>query len=738
MTAIHKNKSWVVFLSTFPPRECGIAAFTQDLSSTFNQLYAPDIESKIVAMNVSDVQEFNYPKKVIYQISQSKTQDYADVARKLNSLPEVKLVNIQHEFGIFGEDWGSNLLVFLDTIKKPVVITFHTVLPDPETRLEEVVNELAGKADMIVVFTKRSKDILLQDYAVEKNKIQVIPHGIHPVTLTESAAAKASLNFSGRTVLTSFGFLSEGKGVEYVIEALPEVIKKFPDAVYLIIGTTHPLVLQKKGEKYRNFLLDKVYKLKLAGHVKFYNRYLELGELLEFLKATDIYISPSLNPNQAVSGTLSYALGTGRAVISTAFAQAKEAITPNVGILVDFKKPKEFTAALIKLLSNEPLRKEMGKNAYFSTRSMIWPNVTIAYMRHFSKLAPDFRVEEKHLPKIKLKHLLKLTDNFGIIQFAQMDRPDASSGYTLDDNARALIFAALYYEKYKTPAILKLINIYLNFIQFAAKPDGFFNNYVNYDKTLNTKQNTQESMEDPSGRAMYALAVVMTAKSVPLKIREKAKKIFLHGVESNINFSHLRSSAFYIKGLCLWLSKWRDPRIEAGLIRHCDLLVQSYEKQKKGDWQWFEDRLTYANSILPEALLSAYSLVGANKSIYYKVGKTSLDFLISQTFKEDIYLPIGQKGWYPRGSSRAIHDQQPEDASSMVQALKVAHQITGDEMYIKLMHRAFSWFLGDNLLHRFVYDETTGGCNDGIGEADINLNQGAESTVSYLLARLMF
>ena len=733
-----KNKSWIAFLSTFPPRECGIASFTQDLSSVFDRLYAPGVESKIVAMNVDDVKKFNYPKKVIYQICQSKVQDYIDAADKLNNLSAVKLVCIQHEFGIFGDDWGSNLLAFLEVIKKPIAITFHTVLPKPGKKLDEIVNKLAAKAGVVMVFTKRSKDILVQDYGVEDNKIQIIPHGIHPTAFSDNIEAKAFLNLSGRTILTSFGLLNDGKGVEYVIESLPEVVKKFPDVLYLVIGATHPLVLEKEGEKYRNFLIKMIYDLKLADHVRFYGKYLELDELLEFLKATDIFLSSSLNPDQAVSGTLSYALGTGRAIISTAFAQARECVTAEVGILVDFKNPDEYSRALTKLLSNPALRKEMGKNAYFSTRNMTWPNVALAYMNNFEKLASDLDVEEKSLPKIKLKHLIKFTDSFGMIQFAKMDEPDIVSGYTLDDNARALIFSSLYYDAYKAPSVLKLIGIYLNFVRFVSKPNGFFDNYINYDRTRNTERNIKEDMQDASARAFYSVAVTATTRSIPRKLQEQAKKIFLNGLANDVNFTHLRSGAFYIKGLCLWLAKWRDPRAETSLMRHCDMLVKAFEQYAKKDWQWFEPHLTYSNSVIPEALLSACSFAGGNKSVYCNVGKTSLDFLISQTLKGGIYHPIGQKGWFPMGGARAIYDQQPEDVSSMVQALRTMYQITGEKKYRKLMHRTFSWFLGDNILRQVVYDETTGGCYDGIGEKFVNLNQGAESTLSYLLARLMF
>src|SRR3989338_5253627 len=384
MPAIRKNRNLVAFLSTFPPRECGIATFTEDLSSAFRELFSPSVDARIVAMNLDEVSQPNYPRSVISRINQNNISDYSRVARELNSRPDIKLINIQHEFGIFGGRWGENLLAFMENIEMPIITTFHSVLPNPEI-------------------------------------------------------TKKILGLSDKTILSTFGLLNREKGIEYVIEALPDVIKKFPNILFLIIGATHPIVLKKEGERYRNFLEKKVYGLGLAGHVKFYNRYLELQELLGFLKATDIYVSPSLNPNQAVSGTMSYALGTGRPLVSTSFAQAKEDITPNVGVLVEFKKPEEYAKAILMLLENPQLRARMSQNAYFMTRNMTWPNVALAYMRVFSEAMPLFNHQERNLPRIKFSHLAKLTDQFGIIQFAKLTEPDPASGYTADDNARALI-----------------------------------------------------------------------------------------------------------------------------------------------------------------------------------------------------------------------------------------------------------------------------------------------------------
>ena len=741
MPAIRKNRNLVAFLSTFPPRECGIATFTEDLSSAFRELFSPSVDARIVAMNLDEVSQPNYPRSVISRINQNNISDYSRVARELNSRPDIKLINIQHEFGIFGGRWGENLLAFMENIEMPIITTFHSVLPNPEIKLKQVVNRIAARSAFTVVMTKRSRDILIADYTIDKKKIRIIPHGIHPLIFSNSEKSKKILGLSDKTILSTFGLLNREKGIEYVIEALPDVIKKFPNILFLIIGATHPIVLKKEGERYRNFLEKKVYGLGLAGHVKFYNRYLELQELLGFLKATDIYVSPSLNPNQAVSGTMSYALGTGRPLVSTSFAQAKEDITPNVGVLVEFKKPEEYAKAILMLLENPQLRARMSQNAYFMTRNMTWPNVALAYMRVFSEAMPLFNDQERNLPRIKFSHLAKLTDQFGIIQFAKLTEPDPASGYTADDNARALIASCLAYEKYKTPSLLRLAEKYLSFLKYVSRDDGYFDNYVNIDRTRNTEANRNENMQDASARALWALAFAATSKSLPLQTRELAQKIFLASIRKNISFTHARSSAFFIKALSLWLSgmtgKTDRAKIEKMLIRHTEALVASYKNNSDAEWQWFEHELTYANAILPDALLSAYLIRRKQNFEWLEIGKSTLEFLISKTFENMMYVPVGQKEWYKRGKAKTLYDQQPEEPSAMVQALKTMYTATKDNRYRKLMCRTFYWFLGDNTRNQIMYDATTGGCYDGLGRRQINLNEGAESTLSYLIARLI-
>lgn len=730
------NKNWIVYLSTFPPRECGIATFTEDLVSVFNELFFPQEEAKVVALNVNELSRLNYPKSVIMQISQTKKSEYAEVARQLNKISSVKLICIQHEFGIHGGEKGSYLLDFLREIKKPVVIVMHTILPQSSPYFEkykEIVVAINDYVRCIIVMTKTSKKILIDDYGIYPNKIKIIPHGIHATPYQDTVKAKLALGLSGKTVISTFGLLNKNKGIKYAVKAIPKIVKNFPNVVYLIVGATHPVVLKKEGEAYRNNLNSLVFKLGLNKNVIFYNTYLPTEKILQFLQATDIYLSPSLDPNQAVSGTLSYALGAGRPVVSTAFAQAKEDVISEVGRLVEFKNPSAIAKAINEILKSRNIGIQMGKRAYFRTRKMTWQNVVLSYMQEFIAIVPELGLQEKNLPKIKLKHLIKLTDNFGMFQFAKLTEPDPDSGYTLDDNARALIAVTRYYEKYKNATALKLAHIYLKFLKYIFSSPGC-HNYVNHDKTLNVERNTQEGLDDACARGMYALAVVAASKSMPSSLRKKAAKIFRMKFNLNRIVSVPRAAAFYIKALCEWLEYDNDIKYEEMLKKYCKYLMGLYKKVSGPNWQWFEDILAYSNGVIPEALLLAYMRIGNQK--YFNIAKDTLDFLICHSFKLHCCSPVGQSGWFKRGGKKTLYDQQPEEVTSLVLALKAMHEASGDAKYKEQMRNAFDWFLGNNMLEQVVYDHTTGGCYDGVGEKEINLNQGAESTVSYLLARL--
>ena len=741
----------IVYIATFPPRKCGIATFTQDLTRAMDGLLETMVKSMVVAMNAEKVVSDIYSRKVIFQIDQNNPDEYVRVAEALNQNDAVKLVNIQHEFGIFGGDWGLNIIHFLSTLTKPKVITFHTVIPQPSQDLRHAVRLLADNVNGITVMTHRSRRILIEDYGIPEQGIRVIPHGIHDGAYTSSKQAKAALGFSDKTVLSTFGMLNRGKGLEYVIEALPAVVERYKDFVYIIFGATHPNILKTEGETYRNSLIERIYRLGLADHVKMYNHYFPLPKLLQMLKATDIYLSTSLDPNQAVSGTLSYALGMGRPVISTAFAQAKEDVTADVGILVDFRNPQAFTDAISSFMGDKDRQMNLGKNAYFKTRGWTWPNVAIKYAKYFSECAPDLVevVERKSFPQVKLSHLVRLTDRFGIVQFASLSKPDLTSGYTVDDNARALMVVTLCYDRLRhgllsqsianRGKLLGLTNIYLDFISLASRADGYFNNYFNLDRTPNDTFNSQVNLEEATSRALYALSLTSAIGSIPRKLREKAFTIVQEKVKKNTPFQSPRAISWYIKALCVLLEKKIEiPGIDlAGAVgEHCDKLLSFYDSASSPQWRWFESYFTYSNALLSEALLQGYRVTEKDRYLY--VGKTTLDFLVEKTFREGIYMPIGQDGWYYRDGKRNHFDQQPEAVMAMVYALKVCYSITEDEHYGRLMYRAFNWFLGGNSLEAVVYDRTTGGCYDGVGKKTINLNQGAESTISYLLARLNF
>ena len=744
------DKLSVVYVSTFPPRVCGIATFTEDLTHAMDEMLAPAVTSRIVAMNRSGVVSYRYPRKVIFQINQDNQEEHIETALRINQMDEVHLVNIQHEFGIFGGGYGSYLIPFVQALRKPVVITFHTVLPDPDKELFSTVRSLAESASAIVVMTALSKTIIHQQYTIPQKNIKVIPHGIHSQPYTSSQQAKTMLGYSDRVILSTFGLINRGKGLEYVIDALPQVVKKFPDFVYIIFGATHPDVLRDEGESYRNFLIEKVYNLSLYDHVRFYNRYFPLSELLHFLKATDVYVSPSLEPNQAVSGTLSYALGMGRPVISTAFAQAREVVTDEVGIVVDFKNSQAYADAILHLLEDEELRPQLGRNAYYRTRNMTWPNVALQYAKVFSECAPSLTgiIGQKSLPRVKLDHLIHLTDSFGIIQFAKLNRRDVSSGYSLDDIARALAVAALYYVELGSLAqnpsvvrqkkeLLRMLNIYLDFISFVAQPDGHFQNFVKADRTLNDVLNKQDNFEETNARAIYALALTSTIGSLPKTIRQKAFDLLQKRMKRGLSFDSPRAVARCIKALCVLVNKKAQIEgidLDGTLRSQCDRLVELYQATNHADWQWFESYLTYSNGVMPEALLLGYRATMDEK--YLTVGKTTLDFLIKESFVNGICMPIGQNGWYHQNGKNYHFDQQPEEVMSMVYALSAGYAVTGDEEYSRLMRQAFNWFLGENSLNQVVYDRTTGGCYDGVGRTIINLNQGAESTISYLMARL--
>jgi hypothetical protein len=523
--------------------------------------------------------------------------------------------------------------------------------------------------------------------------------------------------------------LGPGKGYEYVIDSLPKVVEKYPSVLYLIIGETHPHIREREGERYRKFLKRKIRKLGLENHVKFYDRYHTLSEIIKFLHATDIYICSNTDPNQATSGTLVYALGCGKAVISTPFLHAKEMLEKSSGILAEFSNPDSFAQAILRILSDHKLKTKLEESAYSCTRNMIWTNVALSYMNLFKRYAEMPHAHSK-IPKIKLNHLITLTDNFGIIQFAKKTKPDIKSGYSVDDVARALIACSMYIDKIGKDSVLKFMPIYLDFIEYIQDKDGKFFNFVD----MYGKADYIHWSEDAHGRTMWALGQVVSNSKISEDLRKRAQGLFIKGLEQAKGMKSPRAVSFTIQGLYSYNLAF-PSKSNLNIIRSlADHLVSIYGDNSSKDWNWFEQYLTYANGKLPESLFYAY--LATKEKRYLKIAEASLEFLSKVTSKGSTFHPIGHDGWYMRNGHRAHFDQQPIETSSMVQCFSLAFKVTGKKKYKTKTKTTFSWFLGKNRLKRTIYDETTGGCHDGLGSEAINLNQGAESTLVYLIARL--
>ncbi len=721
------KSSKICFLSNFPPKECGIATFTQDLITFLNKRFNPKVKSRVIALN-EESSLYNYDSRVVMQMNKDYLADYINIAKRINRSEKIKLVCIQHEFGIFGGEYGSYIIPFLDTIKKPVVVTFHSVLPNPDNLRRKVVNFIGEKSAAIIVMAEAAIDILNEEYGVSRSKIHVVRHGIPDTSFNPTEPFKKKLRLENNILLSTFGLLSQGKGIEYMIEAIPDLIKKYPNLLYLIIGETHPAVRKIEGEKYRNKLISLVKKLKIEKHVKFYNKYLDLDEIIKYLLATDIYICTNLEENQIVSGTLSYALGCGKAIVSTPNIYAREVLSKDRGVLAEFKNPKSFSNAVDKILSNSELRSRIEQNAYAFGRSMTWQNVSSSYLSIFNRIVKLREETTEKYPIIKLNHLRNLTDEVGCIQFAKLSVPDSSSGYTADDNSRALIVSTLHDKIYDSEIAKELSKIYLDFLEKVHDEEGKFNDFDPENKNL------IPSSQDAIGRTMWALGHLIY-NSENQEFVEKAKRLFDSSCNLIDALSSPRAKAFFIIGLYYYYKKYPTEEILSKIKMLVDSLVESYKREATEEWNWFESSLTYSNSKLSEVLFMAYDLTKNEE--YLQIAEKTLEFLSNLVFFKDELSPIGQNGWYNRNGKRSFFDQQPIDASSMVQTYIVAYSITKNKKYYDKSVLAFNWFLGKNHLRQMVYNDVTGGCYDGLSKNSVNLNQGAESTIEYLISRLM-
>ena len=736
--SFHKNKQQdslpeILFITSYPPSECGIATYTQDLMNAIKVKFDKSFSLKVCALERKET-NLEYPFEVKYVLNTADFEEYDNLARRINADANLDIVFIQHEFGLYGGSYGDYLLQLLAEINKTVITTFHTVLPNPNPELLSVVQSIATLSNGLVVMTQNSANILIREYDIAAEKITVIAHGIHLVSSIEHREVHEKNNLSNRLVLSTFGLLSSGKSIETALDALPSIVVKFPNVLYLIIGKTHPGVVKNEGEKYRNFLFKKVVALNLQNHVRFINKYVSLDELLEYLQCTDIYLFTSKDPNQAVSGTLAYAFASGCPVVSTPIPHANE-ILKEAELMFDFGNSEQLSKAINYLLGNEKLRKEIGARGLQNTASYAFENSAIAHALLFEKMSNVKKSLTFTFPEIKLTHLKKMTTDFGMIQFSVFDSPDITSGYTIDDNARALISMGQHYELTRDESDLPYLKIYLDFIKFCQQPEGYFLNYVDVNRKF-TSQNNETNISDSNGRAIWAIGYLISLKKIlPKDMIEEAEDIFQKSFPTLETIYSTRSMAFVIKGL-YYANKHRGAVQTSILIKTlANRMVQMYKHEAENDWKWFESYLTYANSILPEALLCAYEDTGAIE--YQRIAKESFDFLLSVIFHDDKIEVVSNQGWNVKGKKANRFGEQAIDVAYTILALRRFYDIFQDKTYSVKMQTAFEWFLGRNHLNQIIYNPSTGGCYDGLEENHINLNQGAESTVSYLMSRFV-
>lgn len=722
----------IVCITTYPPRECGIATFAQDLIRAIRTKFGHSYTIQICAVE-SDAEKHTYTEEVQYTLNTSDASAYTALSTQLNDTPEIEMVLVQHEFGLYAEH-EEEFMQLLEQLRKPVISIFHTVLPKPSPEMLFSVNRMANACAHLIVMTQNSLQILLKDYGLDKAKITVIPHGTHLVSFRDKNKLKDFYQLSGRRILSTFGLLSAGKSIETTLDALPAIVKVNPSVLFLIIGKTHPKVLKSEGEKYRYFLEAKIKELRMEEHVRFINQYLELPVLLEYLQLTDVYLFTSSDPTQAVSGTFVYAVSCGCPIIATPIPHALELLSDNSGIIFDFKDSAQLAAATNRLLDNEGLRSKMRIIGLQKTAITAWENVAIAYTLLFQAIGEGEKELNYSYPPIDTKHLQRMSGQGGIIQFCKGNRPDSRTGYTLDDTARALMALCEVIVTGQEVVNEKYIKAYLDFIQNCQQPDGSFLNYVDRHGEFTT-QNQEVGLEDCWGRAICALGYFIscswrfsgTWKKEAIDILEQASPLF-NRVESP------RSMAFMIKGLYFYHRESGSVQADKYIRLLADKLARFYSLTADKEWQWFEAYLTYDNSILSEAMLLAHLTTGEEK--YKQIAQESFDFLLQKTFTGDRIQVISNQSWMHKDSESYRFGEQPVDVAGTVIALKLFHHVFKEERYLCMQKNAFNWFLGNNHLHQIVYNPSTGGCYDGLEENNINLNQGSESSACYLMARL--
>jgi glycosyltransferase involved in cell wall biosynthesis len=737
--------SRIAVVGNYLPRRCGIATFTADLCDAIHGEYGA---TELLALPVNDTEEgYAYPARVRFELAEDNLASYRQAADFLN-FSNIDLVCLQHEYGIFGGRAGGHILELLRRLRMPFATTLHTVLREPNADQLRVMGEIATLSDRLIVMSQQSVEILEEVFHVPADKIDLIPHGIPDLPFTDPSFYKDAFGTEGKEVLLTFGLLSPNKGIENVIKALPQILARHANVVYMVSGVTHPHVLRREGDKYRQYLQNLAKELDVESKVIFRNRFVSPQEMVELIGAADIYITPYKHKAQVVSGTLAYALSAGKAIISTPYLHAVELLDDERGALVPFDDPGAMAAKTIDLLDSGTARHAMRKRAYLYARDMVWSRVAQKYMKSFARIynerlrtpratfsAQNTEKALDRLPAIKLDHLYRMTDHTGMVEHAVFVVPNYPEGYSTDDNARALIVTALLEEiGVHAPAnSADLASRYLAFLWHAFDPaTKRFRNSLTYD----CQWHEVEGSEDSHGRAVWGLGTVL-GRSKNAGLRGAAGRMFELAVPVAVEFRSPRACAFALLGLQEYLDSFPGDRAALGASDTlANRLLNSYRAHRTDAWKWFENGLAYSNARLPQALLRAGVRAGNEEMV--SAGLEALDWLatLQRCEVNGHFVPIGSEGFYSKTTEKARFDQQPVEACAEVSACLEAYRATGKGRWRKEAWCAFNWFLGDNDLQIALYDSATGGCRDGLHPDRANENQGAESTLSFLMALL--
>jgi glycosyltransferase involved in cell wall biosynthesis len=738
---LHSKVRKIAFVADYLPRKCGIATFTSDLLTAVAAAYP---QSQCFSVSVNDLKSrYEYPEVVRFEIEEQDLSSYLRAADYLN-ISNVDIVCLQHEFGIFGGTAGGHILAFLRELRMPVVTTFHTVLREPRADQRLVMQELISLSTRLVVMSERGRRMLGEIYSAPPAKIDLIPHGIPDVGFVDPSYFKDQFGVEGRTVLLTFGLLSPNKGIETVLNALPEIVSECPEVVYIVLGATHPNELREHGEAYRLSLEMLAKKNNIEKNIIFYNRFVDLENLKEFIGAADIYITPYLNEAQITSGTLAYTFGAGKAVVSTPYWHAAELLAEDRGVLVPFGDACAIAREVVALLKDDTRRHAIRKNAYKLGREMVWGNVAQQYMHSFelSRLEAGSQARKslatktldqkpRELPELKLNHLLRMTDSTGMFQHAVFSVPNFLEGYCTDDNARAFILTILLEELGEDPEQVRTLGTtYAAFLRHAFDQKTLrFHNFMSFDR----RWMDGEQSEDSQGRALWALGTAVGRSSFR-SFQMMAGQLFASALPTLTTLTSPRAWAFGLIGIHEYLHRLSgDSMVSQTRDILIARVVEIFEKTAHQDWQWFEESLSYDNAKLPHALILSGSSTG-EKTIF-ELGLKSLRWLTElQLSEKGHFRPIGTNGFYHRGGVRANFDQQPVEAQSTVSACLAAYRATSDKWWYKQAQRAFDWFIGWNDLGLELYSPETGGCLDGLHVDRANGNQGAESTLAFLLS----